>query len=313
MSYITSRGGDIKQALPTLFMSVSMLLGTILWPILTKRHEKKLKITNEKKRQEKYLIYLDTIRDDIRRKSKEQSDILTENIATVDECISRIIEQNTGLWERIIGQDDFLRLRLGRGTMPLNAYIKYPEKKFSLDDDNLRDALFSLGNEPNFLKDVPISVSLTDDYISGIVGPRSSVLGLIRSLLIQTVALHSYDELKTVFIVDSNELNEWDFAKWFPHSWDNEKSIRFLATNTDEVKELSGILDKNILSMRSDESHDDVTYFPYYLIIVANRELALKCEALNKLLSYKKNCGFSIITLYDDIKNIPKETAASLI
>ena len=310
VSNITTSGGDIKQALPTLFMSVGMLLGTILWPILTKRHERKKKASNEKKRQEKYLAYLDTVRDDIRRECKEQSDILSENILTVSGCIDRIANKERNLWERIIGQDDFLRLRLGKGTMPLNADIKYPEKKFSMDEDNLKDALFSLGSEPKLLKDVPISTSLVDDYISGIVGSRNSVLGLARSLLIQTVALHSYDELKTVFIIDQDELDEWDFVKWFPHSWDNEKIVRFLATNTDEVKELSGILEKNILSARSDESNTDVAYSPYYLIISASRELALKCEALNKLLSYKKNCGFSIITLYDDIKNIPKETGS---
>ena len=310
VSNITTSGGDIKQALPTLFMSVSMLLGTILWPILTKRHEKKKKGSNEKKRQEKYLAYLDAVRDDIRRKCKEQSDILSENIVTVDECVERITNKKRNLWERILGQDDFLRLRIGKGTMPLNADIKYPEQKFSMDEDNLKDALFSLGSEPKLLNDVPISTSLVNDYISGIVGSRGSVLGLVRSLLIQATGLHSYDELKMVFIIDRDELNEWDFVKWFPHSWDNEKQVRFLATNTDEAKELSGILDKNIISVRSDESGEDVVFYPYYLIISASRELALKCEALNKLLAYKKNCGFSIITLYDDIKNIPKETVS---
>ncbi|MDR0852348.1 MAG: type VII secretion protein EssC [Clostridiales Family XIII bacterium] len=310
VSNILANDGDVKQALPTLLMAVSMLIGTILWPILTKRHEKKMKTANEKLRQERYHAYLDSVRDDIRRKCKEQSDILAENIVTVDECISRITEKKRDLWERILGQDDFLHLRLGRGTMPLNAEIKYPEKKFTLDDDNLRDALFSLGSEPKLLKDVPISVSLVDDYISGIVGPRSTVLGLVRSLLIQMIALHSYDELKIMFIVDAHEIAEWEFAKWFPHAWDNEKSVRFLATGTDEVKELSGILEKNILSVRPDDANTDLPYAPYYLIIAADRALALKCDALGKLLSYKKNCGFSVITLYDDLKNIPKETVS---
>ena len=63
-------------------MSVSMLLGTVLWPILTKKYEKKNRIKNEKKRQEKYLAYLDHVRDEIKRKCKEQSDILSENFVS---------------------------------------------------------------------------------------------------------------------------------------------------------------------------------------------------------------------------------------
>ena len=308
VSNIMTSGGELKQALPTLFMSISMLLGTILWPILTKRHEKKKKAAVEKERQEKYLAYLDSVRDDIRRKCKEQSEILAENIVTLDECISYISEKQRTLWERILGQNNFLRLRLGRGVMPLNAAIKYPEKKFTLESDSLMDALFSLGKEPKLLEGVPISVSLVDNYISGIVGPRSAVLGLIRSLLVQVAALHSYDELKIVFLVDSDELAEWEFAKWFPHSWDNEKSVRYLATNTEEVKELSVLLEKNILSVRDESAHDNTLHSPYYLIVSANRELALKCDSLNRLMDYKTNCGFSIVTLYDEIQNIPKET-----
>ena len=56
VSNVISNGGEITQALPTLLMSVSMLLGTVLWPILTKKYEKKQKLINEKKRQDKALV-----------------------------------------------------------------------------------------------------------------------------------------------------------------------------------------------------------------------------------------------------------------
>ncbi|WLR55339.1 hypothetical protein LC048_24270 [Mesobacillus subterraneus] len=38
---VMSRGGDMIQALPMLVMSFSMMIGTVLWPILTKKYEKK--------------------------------------------------------------------------------------------------------------------------------------------------------------------------------------------------------------------------------------------------------------------------------
>ena len=307
-SNIAASGGDFKQAMPALFMSVSMLLGTLLWPPLTKRHDKKVKAAAELKRQTEYLAYLDGVRDDIRRKCKEQSDILAENITTADDCIGRIFERKRTLWERILGQNDFLNLRLGRGTMPLNAEITYPDRRFTLERDGLTDALYSLGSEQKQLIDVPISVSLVENHISGIVGPRSLVLGLTRSLLSQTVALHSYDELKTVFIVDGGEIDEWAYAKRLPHSWDNEKTTRFFATNVDEVKELSGVLERNLLSVRSGAARDGVIYSPHYLIIAANKGLALKCDSLENLLSSRECLGFSIVTLYDEIQNIPKET-----
>ena len=63
-------GGNMASVIPTLLMSVSMLLGTVLWPLLTKRHEKKQRIANENRRQEKYLEYLSEIGEKFKRLSR---------------------------------------------------------------------------------------------------------------------------------------------------------------------------------------------------------------------------------------------------
>ncbi|MEG2429621.1 MAG: FtsK/SpoIIIE domain-containing protein, partial [Oscillospiraceae bacterium] len=307
LANVISTGGKIQTALPSLFMSFGMLLGTILWPILTKKYEKKMRIKNEKKRQVKYLAYLDSIRDEIKNKCKEQIEILTENIIPTDECIDRVLNVKRNLWERVIGQIDFLRLRLGCGDLAFDAQIAFPEKKFTLDDDSLQDALFSLGDEPKDLLNVPVSISFVDNYITGVIGNRKNVINLLRSLLLQMVSLHSYDELKFVFIIDKEEMEEWDFVKWFPHSWNNEKTARYLATDVDEVKELAVFMEKNIVARGDEEKADYSTFIPYYVIISASRDLADKCEAFGQLLKYKNNRAFSIITLYDEIKNLPKE------
>lgn len=93
-----------------------------------KKYEKKNKIKNEKKRQEKYLAYLDSIRDEIKRKSKEQSDILQENLITLEECADRVAKESSNLWERALGHADFLKLRLGLGDIPLDADLSFQRK-----------------------------------------------------------------------------------------------------------------------------------------------------------------------------------------
>lgn len=305
---VINNGGSFTQALPTLLMSFSMLAGTVLWPILTKRHEKRMKIINESKRQNKYLAYLDEIRDLIRRKSKEQSDILNSNIVSLEECAERIAQANPSLWERVIGQSDFMRLRLGLGTLPLDAEISYQEKKFTMDDDNLQDAMFSLGSEPKNLVNVPISISLTDTNLVGVFGHYGQSLNIIKSFILQMVALHSYDELKIMLISDENNEHEWNFIKYIPHFWDNNKETRFFATNADEVKELSSYIEKNILSRSDNENEKYSEYSPYYVIISTNLKLQKKCEAFRQLLKYENNCGFSVVIMAEELKDLPKET-----
>lgn len=308
LSNVLSSGGQITQALPTLMMSVSMLLGTVLWPILTKKYEKKTKLKNEKKRQDKYLAYLDSVRDEIKRKTKEQSDILQENLVTLEECADRIAEEKANLWERALGHSDFLKLRLGLGNLPLDADVKFPEKKFTMDDDNLQDAMLSLGSEPKQLINVPISVSLVDNMTVGVYGDYIQTVNMIKSLILQMISLHSYDELKIILICDETEKKEWNFTRFIPHFWDNDKTIRFIATNADEVKEISAYIEKNILSRGNAANQDYTELLPYYVVISTSKSLSEKCESLQQLLKFKNNKAFSVLLSGPELKDLPKET-----
>lgn len=309
VSNVISNGGDISQALPTLLMSVSMLLGTVLWPILTKRYEKKQKAKNELNRQKKYLAYLDEIRDEIKRKCKEQSDILAENLVAPDECISRICEEKANLWERANTHTDFLKLRLGLGNLPLDADVICQEKKFTMEQDNLQDAMLSLDSEPKVLHNVPISLPFAEKYVAGIYGEKKEVTNFIKMLILQTVALHSYDEVKIVLIAD-NDSGSWDFIRFIPHFWDDEKTIRFFATNVDELKDLSAYLEKNIMSRGDSEHRGYAAYSPYYFIISADKRLSESSDVIEQLSKLKSNSGFSLIFETEALNDLPKEVSS---
>lgn len=233
---------------------------------------------------------------------------MNENFITLDECADRIAQEKPNLWERAIGHSDFLKLRLGVGNLPLDADIKFPEKKFTMDDDNLQDAMFSLGAEPKELVNVPISVSLVDNMTVGVYGDYVQTINMIKSLILQMISLHSYDELKIILICDEFEKKEWNFARFIPHFWDNDKTIRFIATNADEVKEISAYMEKNILS-RGDAANQDYTELsPYYVIISTSKTLSEKSDSLQQLIKFKNNRGFSVLLSASQLKDLPKET-----
>jgi S-DNA-T family DNA segregation ATPase FtsK/SpoIIIE len=300
--------GSIRNALPSLVMAVSMLTGSIVWPILMRKHETKKKKENEKKRQEKYSRYLQEMNEQIQQEARRQAEILHENHVTVDECISRIRVRKRNLWERMRTHNDFLKVRLGLGQLPLEADILFPEKRFTLDDDNLQEQLQQLADQPKVLERVPVTLSLSEDWISGIIGNRSSVIDMVKGMIWQLTALHSYDELKLVFIYDKMEQSTWEFVKWLPHVWSQEKNVRFVATNASEVKELTAYLEKEVArreAIDSEELRQDSG--PYYVVFSMHKSLAAKAELFNMLYKSKKNVGFSVVHLYDELQHLPKE------
>lgn len=77
--------------------------------------------------------------------------------------------------------------------------------------------MLSLGSEPKQLVNVPISVSLVDNMTVGIYGEYIQTVNMIKSLILQMVSLHSYDELKVILICDESDEKEWSFTKFIPH------------------------------------------------------------------------------------------------
>lgn len=307
VSSVLSNGGSITQALPTLIMSVSMLIGTVLWPILTKRHENKEKIRHEKKRQDKYFSYLNEIGDQIKNIAGEQASILNETFVTQEECLERIIRTKPTLWERSNGQDDFLRLRLGTGTVDMNIDVRYQEKKFTMDDDSLQNAMLALAEEPKQLKNVPISISLVENVAIGIYGEKADRDNMIMSLVLQLVSLHGYDEVKLVMITGEEEDETWAFSKYLPHVWNNGKTIRYYAHTLDDVKELSNILEGEVVARKANSQHRNADLSPHLVCVVTNDLLRKKCGALKHTLS-EENLGFTAIFTGDNFSDFPKET-----
>jgi len=302
--------GNFAFAAPALVMSLSMLLGTILWPILSRRHEKRKKQEKEAVRQKKYKAYLKDMEKRIQAECEKQETILRENYIPVAECVTRVIGKSIQLWERGIGQNDFLRFRVGTGDDDLASEFKMPEKKFSLDDDNLRERLYSLCDKPKKLHNVPLTISLFDNYFISVIGERSKCISFANGLIIQLTTLYGYDDVKTVFLYDETEKSEFGYTKWLPHVWNRDESFRMVATNINELKEVSAYIEKEIEARKELDDERMKKTVPHYVIFVFSRELSLRAEMLKKAYALEKRVNVSVISFFDELKNVPKECTA---
>ena len=307
LTNVITNGGNIMQAMPTIVMSVSMLLGTVLWPILTKRYEKKQRIKEEKKRRKKYLLYLNEIGDKIKDLARVQTNILNETFVAQSDCLERIVHEKPGLWERTVGQGDFLRLRLGTGTAKMNLDVRYQTKRFTMEDDSLQNAMLALAEAPKELNDVPISISLAENAAVGIYGDKPNRDNMIMSLILQLVSLHGYDEVKLVVVTDEEDESTWNFTKYLPHIWDNGRTVRYFANTSNDVKELSNLLEKAVLSRRELSRNRGEEFTPHYVCVVTDGALRKKCAALKQILA-EENLGFTAIFAGENFNDFPKET-----
>lgn len=298
---------DILATIPTMAMSFTMLCGTLLWPVLTRRNDNKRRKDAEKNRQKKYREYLDEIRNEIFLHVKEQEEILLASHPDPDSCEARVQEVRQDLWERVNGQQDFLRLRLGLGDLPLLAEIDWPKKRFAPASDNLSHELYRLADEPKVLHNVPITISLCDMPVVGIIGPRTATAQFLQNLVLQITALHSYDEVKLAFFANESVQKDWKYARWYPHCWNEEENTRFFASDEAEAKALASSLEQVLSERMESRQMQTEQATPQYVLIVPSVELAEKTELFSHILHAPKVCGFSCIVMADGLNKLPKE------
>lgn len=302
--------GDIRSAIPSIIMCCSMLLGTLMWPLITKTYQKRLKKRKEAKRQESYTAYIEKMEQLVTTETSKQEHILRENEVDVGTCAKRILSESPQIWERTPKHTDFLALRLGNGRLPLKADIKYSERKFTIEQDNLVEKMYSFCETERWLNDVPVRLPLVERYISGIYADKSILYSYARSLILQIVSLHSYDEVKLVLIYDESDEKSFDFVRWLPHAMNNEKTVRYIATNPEEAKVLSSSLDGIIETRKglSDSKLEDES--PYFVVFCLDKELSSKAECVRRILENKKNIKFSVLSMYERLVDLPKECTA---
>ena len=300
--------GNVTSAIPTLVMSGSMCLGTLLWPTLTRRYTKKQKEIKENLRRAKYNEYLEMKRLDIKTACEEQVQILNENVITIDECERRIMQVQRNLWERSIGQEDFLSFRIGTGDLPMFGRLQYNGRRFSLYEDVLEDRMLELCEEPKILKNVPISISLLDESV-GVIGKKEELNSFVKGLIIQLAALYSYDEVKLVVLYDKEDEQDFRFVKWLPHVWNKEKTLRLVATTAEEVKSISAHLER-VFSYREEMNDTDLAdESPYYIVFALSKPQLNRAEVLKNVLASKKKVHISVLSVFTELRMLPKECA----
>lgn len=302
--------GNVTAAIPSVVMSLGMLSGTLLWPTLTKNYQRKTAAQKEAARQSSYRSYLNKMEDRVNQEIGIQERILRENDLSCSEYLQRLHTQPLQIWDRTNLHNDFLRLRLGSGQMPLMADIQYPERHFVVEEDDLQEYMYQFGEKKRWLKNVPICLSLTERRVSGFYAEHSLLLEYAKNLILQLTVLHSYDEVKMVVLCDEEDEEQLSFIRWLPHTMDNDRQIRYLASTPDEVNSLSSDLEKIIdyrKTLNQEQIKDEI---PSYVVLCLSKKLGSKAEFLRSLMQSKEDIGFSVITMYERLKDLPKECSA---
>ncbi|NBH71646.1 type VII secretion protein EssC [Clostridiaceae bacterium] len=285
----------------------SAVLG-VFWALMNIRYEKKTTVEEEQKRFEAYSAYLVRQVEVIKEKYEKTRQALLELYPDVEECI-RYDRSTPALWSRNRRHEDFLSHRLGLGSLPFQITIDAPKEKFTMSDDNLMQKPQMIKKEYETLYDVPVRVNLADYHVVGLVGGagRQGAIDIMHILSSQIAANNSYTDVKLVYVYDGkNKGEDWEFAKWLPHVWAEDKKARYVATNKEEASDVFYELVK-IFRMRSEDEQrkKDTMPKPYYIMFVADASV-LEGELITKYIyDGQESVGLTTCIMAESYEQLP--------
>ena len=310
ISGVSNGSASAKSTVTSALMTVAMLISMILFPILNNKYEKRKKKKKEELRQKKYKEYINKKIQQIDDVMIKQKKILFDKYLSAEECAQIILNKDSRLWERRTEDDDFLTIRVGLGDLPIDADIEYPNREFSLEEDNLIELINSVANKSKVIKNVPITASLASKNIAAAIieNDERTTEKFAQNLIMQLIALHSYADLKLVFLLKREKNIRWEHMKTLPHIWDEQKQIRFWADDYEDMKDISRYLEMELNNRRKYEDKFDYRSFaPYYLIITDDYKTIENLKIVTEILNAKRNLGFGLFCITDNMLHLPNE------
>ena len=313
---------DVQQFLISIGSVGIMMLGSLMWPSLTRIINKKRLKRREKKRQQKYRAYLETKKSKIKIIKEDQKAILESNHPNSSQCLAIIENRKKELWQRSVDHSDFLDIRVGIGNDKPKIKISEPDEKFTIeDDDNLLSEMKTVVKDAKLNENIPITYNFTENIINSVIGEKNLIKEFMDCVFLQMMTFHSYVDLK--FVIFSKDSEQWDYLKMAPHTWNNSKTRRYFATDLDELILIASDLEKEFDARvaedesvkkeddgsKKSDSSDFRDYRPYYLFFVDDMSSVRNVSLIRKILKYKRNMGFSIIIPAKSISELPSETS----
>lgn len=281
----------------------------IIWALTNMRYADREADENEETRFNAYGQYLIDVTNFIKEKYDYNKEILFRTYLSGQECCS-FNRWDVRLWNHNEKQADFLSVRLGTGTIPFQADIRIPKKKFSLQYDELASKPEMIRESYMNLLSVPVCMDIWKKGLIGIIGGlgKNGAYSVAYNMIAQLAANTCYTDLKMVFIYKHNPDLEklWSFAKWLPHVWTEDRKMRLIASDKSELGDVCYEL-ASILRMRTEEQTRAKAYpLPHFVIFVDDMEL-LQGENMERFI-YNPRPEYGITTIllaekYEDLPN----------
>jgi S-DNA-T family DNA segregation ATPase FtsK/SpoIIIE len=217
-----------------------------------------------KKRKRNYEIHLEEKRERLQQLKNEVILNWHQTHPEADFCLKWIKERNQMVWERSPLDRDFLKLRAGIGTVPSGFPMKVPKQE-GVEKEPLLEKAIEMTGQYESIANAPALLDLKKYRVVGLVGEVEHLHSFARAIVTQLCTHHSPDEVKLAAFVSHSQSMEWDWIRWLPHIWDDERMFRYLFKESNQrnqiLEQLFSTLQRRLWGQQGEPNEHELPYY----------------------------------------------------
>lgn len=269
---------------------MTMGIGTSIWTYFNDGKEYKIK---KKDREQKYNEYLALQETKIQQFRNKEVSVLRQKYLSVEEDVAMVEQFDKRLFERALGDDDFLDVYLGQGVVKATCNVKYKKQEYKDTEDELLDYPMYIHDKYEYLEGVPVHINLKENAVVGVVGQRAKLYQIMKNMVLDISARHFYSDVKLYFIFEEKDVKQFEWMRWLKHAYDARTDSRSFMYDEDSEKFVLEFLYAE-LSRRETLTKEEKASMEHYVIFVY-RSRVLLLHPVARYICKSEELGFSFI------------------
>ena len=295
----------LSQCWLQLLTSIAMIMSMIGWPTITNRYSRHVEKKQKKAAIANYKKYLEQMALELEAEANNQKIILFENLIKTEDCINLITKKGIGFWSKRNDQNDFLVTRVGMGDDKLDMDVSYNTDDSQIADSELKRAADELINRYKLISGIPIGYSFVENKNTAVMGSRKVTVDFVNNLILQLLSFYTCDDLKFVVFTSEENEKDWEYFKYLPHTFSNDKMFRYFASNQTDVKLLADEMFMIINNRLSQGDRPDNK--PHYFVIVDGCDSVRRTDIIQYLTEIDPYIGFNVLILENKMSKLPSK------
>ncbi|MGI8938949.1 MAG: FtsK/SpoIIIE domain-containing protein [Iamia sp.] len=208
------------------------------------------------------------------------------------------------LWERRATDDDHLALRVGTADAPARVQVIGGDRS---------------EHPPPPARNVPVVVSLGEAGVAGVAAAARPVrMSIARALVAQILALHGPREIRVALITAADDVDDWDWLAWAPHTAALREGAAPLMVATDRQQAEARLTDlRAVITARTEKRRErfgsDVVEVPRVVLVLDGARRLRHLRGLADVLRDGPAVGVFALCLDQDEHSLPEECQATVV